>query len=134
AFGLLPVRPHGRPRRAVAGELLDRHPYRVLTQSVHLMSGWARRAIWAASYSARLSARKLIVTETKRPALEAREGRVSIMMVRAAPASSRGITCSGCASAGPMAVISNTPGKLKPLACGSSLIGIVSGLDHGFPK
>src|SRR5690606_36698537 len=100
----------GPPDRLVRLAAQSADPGRpAIRYSVHVTSGWSRRAVCAASYCARSTARKLSLTDTKRPPLDSRHLTVSCRTSSPAAVSSRGISDSRPILAGPMAVISNTP-------------------------
>src|SRR5690606_23501520 len=108
---------HGPPHRLVGDATEVAHAQgagRVRRYSVHFTSGCSRSAACALSYSSREWARKVRRTDTKRPPLDSRRVRVSWSTVSPAARSRFGTSFSRPAEAGPMAVISKSPGNWKP--------------------
>src|SRR5690606_34305595 len=120
------------------GEALHRPPHRLVglpaevadqavaaaRYSVHFTSGCSRSTACATSYCSRDSARKLTRTETNLPPLDSRVLTVSRSTARSAASSSDGMISSRPVPAGPIAVISNSPGNWKPCSGLSDLISI----------
>src|SRR5690606_14318205 len=82
--------------------------------SVHFTSGCSRSTACATSYCSRDSARNVSFTDTNLPPLDSRTDTVSRSTGRPAASSSDGICSSRPLPAGPIAVISNSPGNWKP--------------------
>src|SRR5690606_22253819 len=118
---------HRLPHRRVgpAAEVADpQRTHRRGAYSVHFTSGCSRSAACALSYSSRELARKRRRTDTKRPPLDARLVTVSCSTARPAARRRLGTSTSSPAVAGPIAVISNSPGNWKPCSGLSDLISI----------
>src|SRR5690606_20950321 len=98
--------------------------------SVHFTSGCSRSTACATSYCSRDSARNVSFTETNLPPLDSRVATVSRSTGRPAAASSEGSRSSRPEPAGPIAVISNSPGNWKPCSGLSDLISIYSDSHH----
>src|SRR5690606_25354904 len=119
---------------ARVGERLHRAPHRlvratpqvpdqqVARYSVHFTSGCSRSTACATSYCSRDSARNVSFTDTNLPPLDSRVATVSRSTGRPAASSSEGICSSRPEPAGPIAVISNSPGNWKPCSGLSDLI------------
>src|SRR5690606_26581623 len=115
---------HRAPDRLVRLPAQVAHPAIGNRYSVHFTSGWLRSTACATSYCSRDSARKLRRTDTNLPPLDSRVLTVSRSTCRSAASSSEGMMSSRPLPAGPIAVISNSPGNWKPCSGLSDRISI----------